>query len=61
MSGSLGDFDVFDNLAESAHGFEIQMEDIRAADIAQAINEVMASQFRPWTAQREVNRASSVR
>ena len=61
MSGNLGDFEAFDNIAEPAHGLEIQMEDIWAADITQAINEVTASQLRPWTALPEVNQAPSVR
>ena len=33
MAGSLGNFDVLNNTGEPAHGFEIQMEGIQAADL----------------------------
>ena len=33
MAGSLGNFDVLNNTGEPAHGFEIQMDGIQAADL----------------------------
>jgi len=47
---SLGNFHVLNDTGEPVPGFEIQSEGIQAADMAQAINEVMARQDKPWLA-----------